>query len=83
LRLPTKDNCPECYNQGRECRQSQTNRRSVHEKIRYNPIDRRAKNYDIHSSKDVIEHKDEEYVWQENQLSLEVLQEVKREGYNA
>jgi hypothetical protein len=34
LRLPTKDNCPECYNQSRERRQSETNHRSVHERIR-------------------------------------------------
>ena len=79
MRLPTKNNCPECNKQYWEFRQSQVNRRSIHDRIEYqhNDVDRRLKNRSIHDrlGKRVVdqnwagyeEEDDEEYVWQEGQ----------------
>ena len=45
MRLPTRNNCPECNEQYWEFRQSQVNRRSIHDLIEYqhNDVDRRLK----------------------------------------
>lgn len=73
LKLPTVNNCPECSDQYREYRRSQTNHRSVHNKIRYpyDGMDRRIKN-NVHDrlGKRVIDQNwadKEEHVWQEGQ----------------
>jgi ferredoxin-like protein FixX len=46
LKLPTRHNCLECNNQYAEFRQSQSNRRSIHKRLNYQPngMDRRIKN---------------------------------------
>ena len=45
MRLPTRNSCPECSEQYWEFRQSQVNRRSIHDRIEYqhNDVDRRLK----------------------------------------
>ena len=45
LKLPTRHDCPECSNQYREYRQSQTNRRSIHaqDEHHHNNTDRHLK----------------------------------------
>ena len=45
LKLPTRNNCPECSEQYWEFRQSQANRRSIHARDEYhhNNMDRRLK----------------------------------------
>ena len=50
LKLPTRYDCPECNNQYREYRQSQTNRWSIHAQDAYhhNNMDRCLKNKSIH-----------------------------------
>ena len=50
LKLPTRHDCPECSNQYREYRQSQTNYRSIHAQDAYhhNNMDRRLKNKSVH-----------------------------------
>ena len=50
LKLPTRHNCPECSNQYREYRQSQTKHRSIHAQDAYhhNNMDRRLKNKSVH-----------------------------------
>ena len=75
--MPTRRNCLECSNQYAEFRQSQANRRSIHECLnyQYNNMDRRVKNEGVHdrlgkhaydqSRADRDEEK--EYVWQEGQ----------------
>ena len=76
MRLPTRNNCPECNEQYCEFRQSQVNCRSIHDQIEYqhNDVDRRLKNRSVHDRlrKRVVdqnwanyEEEDEEYVWQE------------------
>jgi len=79
LRLPTRNNCPECSEQYWKFRQSEVNRQSIHDRIEYqhNDVDRRLKNRSIHDrlGKRVVdqnwagyeEEDDEEYVWQEGQ----------------
>lgn len=76
MRLPTKNNCPECSDQYRDYRRSQANRRSVHERIGSNRMDRCVK-IDIHdrlgkkiADENLREHEHEEhkeYVWQKDQ----------------
>jgi hypothetical protein len=46
LKLPTRNNCPECSDQYQEFRQSQTNHQSIHDQIKYqhDNMDRRVKN---------------------------------------
>ena len=75
LRLPTRNNCPECNEQYWEFRQSQVNHRSIHDRIEYqrNDVDQRLKNRSIHDRlgkrvvdqnwADYEEKDDEEYVW--------------------
>ena len=50
LKLPTRNNCPECIEQYWEFRQSQANRQSIHarDEYRHNNIDRRLKNISVH-----------------------------------
>jgi transposase-like protein len=50
LKLPTRNNCPEYSEQYWEFRQSQANRRSIHDRIRcpQNGMDRHIKNGGIH-----------------------------------
>ena len=79
MRLPTRNNYPECIEQYWEFRQSQVNRQSIHDQIEYqhNDVDRRLKNRSIHDRlgkrvvdqnwADYEEEDDEEYVWQEGQ----------------
>ena len=82
MRLSTRNNCSECSEQCWEFRQSQVNRRSIHDRIEYqhNDVDRCLKNRSIHDRlrKRVVdqnwvhfeEEDDEEYVWQEGQWCL-------------
>jgi hypothetical protein len=76
LKLPTRNNCPECSEQYWEFRQSQAKRRSIHARDEYhhNNMDRRLKNRSIHNrlGKRVVdqnwadyeeESNEEEYVW--------------------
>ena len=76
MKLPTRNNCPKYNEQYWEFRQSQVNRRSIHDRIEYhrNDVDQRLKNRSIHDQlrKRVVdqnwanyEEDDEEYVWQE------------------
>ena len=50
LKLPTRNNCPECSKQYWEFRQSQANRRSIHvqDVYHHNKMDRRLKNRSVH-----------------------------------
>jgi len=76
LKLPIKNNCPECNEQYWEFKQSHANRRSIHAQDEYhhNNMDRRLKNRNIHDrlGKRVVdqnwadykkESNEEEYVW--------------------
>ena len=77
--MPTSNNCLECNEQYWKFRQSQVNRRSIHDRIEYqhNEVDRRLKNRSIQDRlrkrvvdqnwADYEEDDDEEYVWQEGQ----------------
>ena len=80
MKLPTRHDYPECSNQYREYRQSQTNRRSIHAQDAYhhNNMDRRLKNKSVHDrlgkrviDQDWTDHEEEgterRYVWQEGQ----------------
>ena len=80
LRLPTRNNCPECSEQYWEFRQSQANRWSIHarEEYHHDRMDRRLKNRSVHDrlGKRVVdqnwadyeeESNEEGYVWQECQ----------------
>ena len=80
LKLPTRNNCPECSDQYWEFRQSQANHRSIHAQHEYhhNNMDRRLKNRSVHDrlGKRVVdqnwadyeeESNKEEYVWQKGQ----------------
>ena len=51
MKLPTRNNCPECSDQYWELRQSQANRQSIHAQDAYhhNNMDRRLKNGSIHN----------------------------------
>ena len=51
LKLATRHDCPECSNQYREYRQSQTNRQSIHAQDAYhhNDMDWRLKNGSVHN----------------------------------
>ena len=77
LKLPSRNNCPECSEQYWEFRQSQANCRSIHARIEYHydNIDRRLKNRSIYDrfgkrvvdqnwAYDEEEGAEEEYVWQ-------------------
>ena len=82
MKLPIRNNCPECSEQYWEFRQSQANRRSVHAQDEYhhNNIDRRLKNGSVHDRlrkrvvdqnwADYEEESNEEYVWHEGQWCL-------------
>ena len=50
LKLPTRNNCPECNEQYWEFRQSQANHRSIHarEEYHHDSMDRRLKNRSVH-----------------------------------
>ena len=50
LKLPTRNNCPECSEQYWEFRQSQANHRSIHARIEYHydNMDHRLKNRSVH-----------------------------------
>ena len=50
MKLPTRNNCPECSEHYWEFRQSQANRRSIHAQDEYhhNNMDRRLKNRSVH-----------------------------------
>ena len=75
LKLPTRNNCPECSEQYWEFRQSQANRRSIHARDEYHHnMDRRLKNRSVHGRlrKRVVDQNwvdyeeevnEEEYVW--------------------
>ena len=78
--MPTRHNCPECSNQYREYRQSQTNRQSIHaqDAYRHNNMDRRLKNKSVHDrlGKRVVDQNwadheegdtERRYMWQEGQ----------------
>ena len=80
LKLPTRHDYPECSNQYREYRQSQTNRRSIHTQDVYhhNNMDRCLKNKSVHDrlgkrviDQDWADHEEEgnerKYAWQEGQ----------------
>ena len=80
LKLTTRYDCPECSNQYREYRQSQTSHRSIHAQDAYhhNNMDRCLKNRSVYDRlrKWVVdqnwadyeeESNEEEYVWQEGQ----------------
>ena len=79
LKLPIRNNCPECSEQYWEFRQSQANRRSIHARIEYHHnMDQRLKNRSVHDrlGKRVVdqnwadyeeEDNENEYVWQEGQ----------------
>lgn len=80
LKLPTLNNCPECSDQYRGYRQAQTNRRSVHDRLRdrFYEVDRRLKiNLDRRNGKRVVDQdwvdyenfkeEEREYVWQKGQ----------------
>ena len=79
MKLPTRNDCPECNGQYWEFRQSQANRRSIHARDEYHHnMDRCLKNRGIHDrlGKRVVdqnwadyeeEDNEEEYVWQEGQ----------------
>ena len=60
LKLPTRHDCPECSNQYREYRQSQTNHRSIHAQDTYhhNNMDWWLKNKSVHNQlgKRVVDH---------------------------
>ena len=95
LRLPSRNNCPECSNQYYEYRQSRVNRRSIHERlgVQIPEYDRRIKLNDSEEwrSKRIADENwvdydgdDEdyrEYVWQRGQWCPPGLR-VRREGYN-
>ena len=78
--MPTRHDCPECSNQYREYRQSQTTCRSFHAQDAHyhNNIDRRLKNKSVHDrlgkrviDQDWADHEEEgterRYTWQEGQ----------------
>ena len=80
MKLPTRNNCPECSEQYWEFRQSQANSQSIHARIEYHHsnMDQRLKNRSAHDrlGKRVVdqnwtdyekESNEEEYVWQEDQ----------------
>jgi len=69
LRLPTRRDCPECNNQYRGYWQSQTNRRSIHERLGQPIEDWRINKCRIHYHCDAYDEEIEEvqHVWQENQ----------------
>ena len=70
LRLPTRNSCPECSEQYWEFRQSQVNRRSIHDRIEYqhNDVDRRLKNRSIHDrlGKRVVDQNQADYEEEED-----------------
>jgi hypothetical protein len=51
LKLPTRDDCPECSEQYWEFRQSQASCRSIHNRIeyQYGDMDRHVKNESVHN----------------------------------
>ena len=76
MKLPTRNNCPECSEQYWEFRQSQTNFRSIHaqDACHHNNMDQHLKNGSVHDrlGKRVVdqdwadyeeESNEEEYVW--------------------
>jgi hypothetical protein len=75
--LPTRRNCPECSNQYAKFRQSQSNHRSLHERLNYqsNSMDRRIKNKGVldrlgkraHDQNWTDHDEEKEYIWQEGQ----------------
>ena len=75
LKLPTRDNCPECSDQYSEYRQSRVNRRSVHERLGMrSPGDSRrfekekySDNNKTHHGVHDVEESSHRYVWQEGQ----------------
>jgi len=75
LKLPTRNNCPECSDQYWEYRQSRTNRRFVHERLDHpQDMDWRIKKETVHdrlgksiADQDLADHEEKEYVWQEGQ----------------
>jgi hypothetical protein len=83
LKLPTRCNCLACSNQCAEFRQSQSNRRSIHERLNYqsDSMDRRIKNKRVHDRLDKrvcdqnwTDHDEEkDYIWQKGQWCLEDL----------
>ena len=83
MKLPTRHDYPECSNQYREYRQSQTNRWSIHAQDAYhhNNMDQRLKNESVHDrlgkrviGQDWADHEEEgterRYMWQEGQWCL-------------
>jgi len=75
-----RHNCPECSNQYLEFRQSQANRRSIHERLSYqsNNMDRCIKNEGVddrlgkraYNQNWAGRDEEKEYVWQEGQWCL-------------
>ena len=75
MKLRTRPNCPKCSNQYAEFRQSQANRRSIHERLSYqsNDMDRRIKNKGVynrlgnrvHDQNWADRDEEKEHVWQE------------------
>ena len=79
MKLPTKNNCPECSEEYWEFRQSQANRRSIHAQDAYhhNNMDRHLKNKNVHNrlrkrvvdqdGADYEEGNEKGYVWHKGQ----------------
>ena len=71
LKLPIRNNCPECSDQYWEFRQSQANHRSIYAQDEYhhNNMDQRLKNRSVHDrlGKRVVDQNwadyEEEYIW--------------------
>jgi hypothetical protein len=90
LKLPTRNNCPECSDRYTEYRQDTANRRSVHERIgrmhpsdgqrlKINEIDDQPrKRYVDHRWVDHEEEEDHGYVWQKGQWCPPGLRSQKR-----
>ena len=85
MKLPTRNNYPECSEQYWKFRQSQGNRRSIHARIRYHHdnMDRRLKIRSVYDQlgKRVVDQNcanyeeegdEQEYVWYEGQWYQEV-----------
>lgn len=64
LRLPTRYNCPECNGQYREYQAFQPNRRSVHERLGSQSMDRRINKVGVHNRR---AREYDEHAWQEGQ----------------
>lgn len=75
LKLPTRNNCPECSDQYWEYRQSRTNCRSVYKHLDHpQDMDRRIKRETVHDrlwkkvvNQDLADYENKEYVWQDGQ----------------